>query len=205
MKVILKISDKELVNYISAEDVNDISDIWILIKNIINVYQVEYPMNWANVICQRFLSNKIIKFDEFQYHDDKELEGVADYVVDVSFKPSVCIFRIYHARQYISRIISDEHRYVFDYVNNGNCIDDFIICGINPLLDIIQCLVYQISDRQTDRNPDAQYKYGLNKDYHQTSCYENDFMQISKIRDIASKLVQNCNHELECMSEKYTK
>ena len=80
---------------------------------------------------------------------------------------------------------------------NGNCIDDFIQRGVEPLLNSVTDLKNAIKDRCKQR---------INvTEYHNTACYESDFIQISLIKELIEKLLSNCNRQLEAMSDKYTK
>ena len=79
----------------------------------------------------------------------------------------------------------------------GNCIDDFINRGIEPLLNDISNLKDSIKSRKNNRIRAIEY--------HKTNCYEQDFGQIVLIKQLAEKIVKNCNTHLERISEFYTK
>lgn len=87
--------------------------------------------------------------------------------------------------------------YVTSDDNEGNCVDDFIRRGIEPLLNNIIQLKDSIKSRKSERASAVEY--------HMTGCYEKDFGQISLIKQLAEKLVSNSNTHLERISEFYTK
>jgi len=79
----------------------------------------------------------------------------------------------------------------------GNCIDKFIEKKISS--SIINILKYRLSlrkriDNRTDNN-----------DYFSSLCYEQDFSDIRKIKEEATKLIEDCNKFLERISEQYSK
>lgn len=79
----------------------------------------------------------------------------------------------------------------------GNCVDNFLHHKIISKSNFIDELIVQIKSRQSER---------ANKlEYHQTSCYERDYLQLCLIRDTAKKLAEDCNNKLIALSEKYTK
>lgn len=79
----------------------------------------------------------------------------------------------------------------------GNCVDKFIKKRINSKL--IEILLVRSSLRN-------RYKIRENtNDYFNDICYEQDFSDIIKIRNLANELVNNCNKFLERISEQYSK
>lgn len=88
-------------------------------------------------------------------------------------------------------------KYVFKKQNKGNCIDDFLTRGLNPNLTTMKNLSDDIASRVSQRTDIIEY--------HQTPCYEEDFAQIRSIREIASRVVEICDKQLEAISDKYTK
>ena len=79
----------------------------------------------------------------------------------------------------------------------GNCIDKFIEKKISS--SIINILKYRLSlrkriDNRTDNN-----------DYFSSLCYEQDFSDIRKIKEEATKLIEDCNKFLERITEQYSK
>jgi hypothetical protein len=79
----------------------------------------------------------------------------------------------------------------------GNCVDRFIERKINKLISNLQYAKCSIIDRIQQRS--------ITHDYFNTSCYEQDFADIRKLRDEAQLLVENCNKFLERISEQYSK
>ena len=79
----------------------------------------------------------------------------------------------------------------------GNCVDKFIKKRIN--MNLIKILLVRSSLRN-------RYKIRENtNDYFNDICYEQDFSDIIKIRNLANELVNNCNKFLERISEQYSK
>jgi len=79
----------------------------------------------------------------------------------------------------------------------GNCVDKFIKKRINT--NLIKILLVRSSLRN-------RYKERENtNDYFNDICYEQDFSDIIKIRDLANELSNNCNKFLERISEQYSK
>ena len=79
----------------------------------------------------------------------------------------------------------------------GNCVDDFIRRGIETQIDTINDLIKDIKSRKELRSNLLEY--------HSSSCYEHDFRQIINIKDMAQKIINNCNKHLERSTDKYTK
>ena len=80
---------------------------------------------------------------------------------------------------------------------SGNCIDRFIRNKITSKFNFIDHLIRQIKSREKDRKDKIEY--------HQTSCYEKDYLQLCLMRDTAKKIMEDCNNKLIALSEKYTK
>lgn len=80
---------------------------------------------------------------------------------------------------------------------SGNCIDRFIRNKIISKFNFIEYLIGQIKYREKDRTDKIEY--------HQTSCYEKDYLQLCLMRDTARKMMEDCNDKLIALSEKYTK
>ena len=79
----------------------------------------------------------------------------------------------------------------------GNCVDKFIKKRINSKL--IEILLVRSSLRNR-----CKIRENTN-DYFNDICYEQDFSDIIKIRNLANELVNNCNKFLERISEQYSK
>ena len=82
-------------------------------------------------------------------------------------------------------------------INEGNCIDDFIRRGVEPLVENINDLKESIKSRVKERE--------ISISYHTTGCFERDFTEISLIKKQAEKIIENCNKHLERISEFYTR
>ena len=92
-------------------------------------------------------------------------------------------------------LISKKH-FLNDNIK-GNCVDTFIQNGLESNLDSLNNFIYEIKGRNYEREN--------SQEYHQTSCYEHDFYQLTCIKNILDKMVNLCDKQLQQMSEKYTK
>lgn len=81
--------------------------------------------------------------------------------------------------------------------NIGNYVDLFLYKKVYPKIVIVMNLYDNVKNRKDIREKSVEYC--------QTACYENDFTEISKIKDIAKQIVDDCNKQLEVMADKYTK
>lgn len=79
----------------------------------------------------------------------------------------------------------------------GNCVDRFIKNRINKRLKEFLDVCLNIRLRKKIREE--------TNDYFNTGCYETDFADIIKLRDIAKEIELNCNKFLERISEQYSK
>lgn len=79
----------------------------------------------------------------------------------------------------------------------GNCVDKFIDNRVNKRLSEILDVRLQIRHRSIERES--------LEDYFNSGCYEKDFADIRKLRNIAKELELNCNKFLERISEQYSK
>lgn len=134
----------------------------------------------------------ILKFYIGGKSDDK-----IGYEMELYYEPTMITMVAYNSVNKEQGIDCFRKSYIFDQKKNeGNCIDDFINRGVEPLLNNINELKAQIINRRQDRISAIEY--------HNTFCYEKDFAQISLIKKIAEKLVENCDKHLERISEFYT-
>ena len=79
----------------------------------------------------------------------------------------------------------------------GNCIDKFISKRLDNILVEILNLRSKIRQRRNDRENII--------DYFNSGCYEKDFSDIIKLRNISIDLTNKCNIFLERISEQYSK
>lgn len=79
----------------------------------------------------------------------------------------------------------------------GNCVDKFIENRLNKRLNELLNVRLKIRHRGIEREK--------TNDYFSTGCYEKDFADIIKLRNIAKELELNCNKFLERISEQYSK
>jgi hypothetical protein len=82
-------------------------------------------------------------------------------------------------------------------MSNGNCVDKFVKNRLDKRLNELLQTRLKISHRINERDHTI--------DYFNTGCYEQDFSDIIKLRNVASELVNNCNTFLERISEQYSK
>lgn len=165
--------------------------IWDDIKQIILKLKVN-----TNKLTYSDLANKL--WDIYYLWLDMDLPNKKyQYYIELIFEPSVIQMVAYNHVNYDKRIECFHERYIINTKNEGNCIDDFIKRGIEPLLDNINDLKESIKSRKEERI--------LSTEYHNTWCYEKDFTQISLIKKQAEKIIENCNKHLERISEFYTR
>ena len=79
----------------------------------------------------------------------------------------------------------------------GNCVDKWLKKRFDKSLSNLMNFSHLIRHRIENRSN--------TNDYFNTSCYEQDFADIRKLRDEAQLLVENCNKFLERISEQYSK
>ena len=165
-----------------------------IVKKVIEIIEDYLVDNKISYILNPYdIQEKIYKFKT----DEKITEDL-DYCHHIKTKK---INHIYYSIEYNiynkNNILVFSKQYNIIKKKEGNCFDKFIIKAINPKLYVINQYKTDILRRQKDRNE--------TNEYHSTSCYENDFSQLMKIKKEAEKLVNLCNKELEALSEKYTK
>ena len=170
-----------------------------------------YPqLVWDNIktIIESFkLNDEEIDFDSLvkeilTYDDYEEIPytyvQLYNYYIDILYEDSIIKMIAYHHGNVDQKIICFNERYIINpKTNEGNCIDDFIRRGVEPLLDNIVDLKESIKSRVSDRE--------ITTSYHTTGCYEKDFTEISLIKKQAQKIIDNCNKHLERISEFYTR
>ena len=139
--------------------------------------------------------NRMQSFDNYISQWDEEKPLWTDYVIEINFYADSIVFSGYSLKTgefvYSNRLVLNSSS------KEGNCIDDFVRRGIEPLLENINDLLDSIKSRLETRKTSIEY--------HQTGCYEMDFAQIGLIRIFANKISENCNKHLERISEHYTK
>ena len=168
------------------------------LKVVVNELKSHSKNNYDDIMLtyDNFIMRLCDRFDNYS-HNIKEGNDWINYYVDIVFEDTIIIMKAYHKDLYNKNIIAYENRYVTSLKNEGNCIDDFIVRGVQPQIDNITDLVDQIKSRLPERQ--------VTVEYHRTMCYERDFTQISLIKKMAEKIVQNCNTQLERISEFYTR
>lgn len=182
--------------------------------SVIRIYQFQNDTSTKLIakLCSIEPHNKIFKdinsiIKRYMYNIDdmiSEITNSFDNTTDESSIDYMHDIYIYDKFGYITYIIMNKHDVLIDYKkiiinrnSGGNCIDDFIDRGVYPIIESIERFCNDIN-RRIDKRTN-------NNEYHQTSCYEYDFRQIVNIKQLAEKLIRNCDKQLEAISEKYTK
>lgn len=137
-------------------------------------------------------TNRLLVFDRYSTSIE-EGEDWADFDITIQYEAnSITMIAINR-----DKVECFRKTYVISDNNEGNCVDDFVRRGVEPLLNNIIQLTDSIKSRKSERESAVEY--------HITGCYEKDFSQISLIKQLAEKLVSNSNTHLERISEFYTK
>ena len=134
--------------------------------------------------------------------NDEEIPPTYDksynYYIDILYDNSIIKIIAYNHVNIDQKIICFADRYIINpEINEGNCIDDFIRRGVEPLVENINDLKESIKSRVKERE--------ISISYHTTGCFERDFTEISLIKKQAEKIIENCNKHLERISEFYTR
>lgn len=138
------------------------------------------------------LTNRLLAFDEYSTSIE-EGEDWVDFDITIQYEEnSITMIALNR-----DKVECFRKTYVTSDNNEGNCVDDFIRRGVEPLLNNIIQLKDSIKSRKGERASAVEY--------HRTGCYEKDFGQISLIKQLAEKLVNNSNTHLERISEFYTR
>ena len=121
-----------------------------------------------------------------------------NYYIYILYDNSIIKIIAYNHVNIDQKIICFTDRYIINpEINEGNCIDDFIRRGVEPLVENINDLKESIKSRVKERE--------ISISYHSTGCFERDFTEISLIKKQAEKIIENCNKHLERISEFYTR
>ena len=143
------------------------------------------------------LIHELLNIDDY-----KEIPPTYDksynYYIDILYDNSIIKIIAYNHVNIDQKIICFTDRYIINpEINEGNCIDDFIRRGVEPLVENINDLKESIKSRVKERE--------ISISYHTTGCFERDFTEISLIKKQAEKIIENCNNHLERISEFYTR
>lgn len=143
------------------------------------------------------LVNELLYFNDYE-----EIQPTYDksynYYIDILYDNSIIKIIAYNHVNIDQKIICFTDRYIINpEINEGNCIDDFIRRGVEPLVENINDLKESIKSRVKERE--------ISISYHTTGCFERDFTEISLIKKQAEKIIENCNKHLERISEFYTR
>lgn len=166
--------------------------VWGYIKKIIKLLKDNNEIIDFNELIHEFLEIK--DYEETIYSNDQ----LYNYYIDILYDDSIIKITAYNKVNIDQKIQCFNDRYIINSITNeGNCIDDFIRRGVEPLLYNINDLKESIKSRVHDRE--------ISTAYHTTGCYERDFTEISLIKKQAEKIIENCNKHLERISEFYTR
>ena len=159
-------------------------------ENIILV--TKHIINNTNTMftCITFV-NELLKFDNYVETQEMNINS-ADYIIFITLFKDNINCRAFNE----NKVECFRKTYLLQPQTDGNCIDDFIKRGIEPLLSDISDLKDSIKSRKDDRIQLIEY--------HKSQCYEQDFSQINMIKQLAEKIVNNCNIHLERITEFYT-
>ena len=198
MKAIISLKDFENDNKETCflADIDKVKNIWKTIKKIIKNFN---NISDKVLSCQNFIY-VLLGEKEYSITHREDITDITDdikYYIDMNWYEKYITYDIYSWKNNKQRNLYEKHKLIIDPNNEGNCIDNFIRCGVSPSIDIIESLMESILARLPERQ-DAQQ-------YHQTACYEKDFTEISLLKKAAEKIVENCNTHLERISEFYTK
>ena len=147
-------------------------------------------------ITFEFLVSNLLSRNEYTNNIEMGIEWI-DYYIKVIYNNEYITILGYEANNYINNVECFNKKIIITVASNGNCIDDFIKRGIEPLLSTITDYKKSIKSRKRKRTKAIEY--------HSTACYEHDFNDIIQIKKNAEKIVENCNKHLERISEFYTK
>lgn len=167
--------------------------VWDNLKTIIKSFKDN-----DEEICFDTLITELIDIDDYEEIPSSHNIMYYNYYIDILYDDSIIRIIAYNHVNIDKQIICFTDRYIINpKTNEGNCIDDFIRRGIEPLLSNINDLKESIKSRVKDRE--------ISTSYHTTWCYERDFTEISLIKKQAEKIIENCNKHLERISEFYTR
>lgn len=178
--------------YIKTEFNGNPKLIWDNIKNIIKSFQDnDEEIDFDSLV------NELLDFDDYE-EIPPTYDQSYNYYIDILYDNSIIKIIAYNHVNIDKQIICFTDRYIINSeINEGNCIDDFIRRGVEPLLNNINDLKESIKSRVKERE--------ISVSYHTTGCYERDFTEISLIKKQAEKIIENCNKHLERISEFYTR
>jgi len=191
-------------SYIEIEDELMPKDIWEDFKKAENATHIHgnagyLPHTIKSLKC--YLTTSINKNYKYVNAENivKDLDfSEYDYILEIDWEQTIMYVHAHHKGNYEQDIMCFTDRYITDTKNNeGNCIDDFILRGVDSRIGVIHELMEDILSRLDQRQ--------VAIEYHNTGCYEKDFTQIALIKKQAQIIVDNCNKQLERIADNYTK
>lgn len=170
-----------------------LKDVWKTIKKLVKNFKITTD---KELTCQNLIYT-LLGEEDYTVGHREDIPNDIKYYIDINWYEKYITYDIYTWKNSERHNLYEKHKLIIDPNNEGNCIDNFIRCGVSPQIDIIESLIESIATRLPERQDAEQY--------HQTACYEKDFTEISLIKKAADKIVENCNTHLERISEFYTK
>ena len=156
-------------------------------------HYIKYQRDYYNSLIDKFKEKINIKFEEFSNEEEINKYNYNLIIMVACYLSSnkIEIFIENKSGLILKSKVWDCNKL------SGNCIDRFIRNKITSKFNFIDHLIRQIKSREKDRKDKIEY--------HQTSCYEKDYLQLCLMRDTAKKIMEDCNNKLIALSEKYTK
>ena len=178
--------------YIKTEFNGEPQLVWDNIKTIIDSFKHnDEEIDFDSLV------KELLTYDDYEEIPPTYIQ-LYNYYIDILYEDSIIKMTAYHKGNKDQEITCFNERYIINpETNEGNCIDDFIRRGVEPLLSNINDLKESIKSRVKDRE--------ISTSYHTTGCYEKDFTEISLIKKQTQKIIDNCNKHLERISEFYTR
>ena len=178
-------------DFIEVDTGGEPEAVWqYLMQAIKELKNDEYHDN-TSLTFEKFV-NRLLAFDRYSTSIE-EGEDWVDFDITIQYEAnSITMIAINR-----DKIECFRKTYVTSDNNEGNCVDDFVRRGVEPLVENINDLKESIKSRVKERE--------ISISYHSTGCFERDFTEISLIKKQAEKIIENCNKHLERISEFYTR
>lgn len=191
----LKLCNRNKYNiqtYILNAKYDDLNLYKYICDNIEEIYNSDNNKN-CFIEFNKQLTNNYINIINSVSENDAYLNKYDTYV-NIDIYNEYVIYNVYNK---FGTLVESKMRIINIKPKRGNCIDDFIKRGLRSNLYSLNSFIKNIDSRVIERTNC--------KEYHQTACYEKDFRQLCEIRNILNKMIENCNKQIEKISEKYTK
>lgn len=201
MKILIDIHDEDnshaLLLYDDNKQCPDLESFWhdVIKPSIKRLYDTTNNVDPLSLKKTLESDKRFSSLDDKTYDSLLYKECIALYDIEIEIHESVVDFYVMHNDENLGFVTCKSC--VFGLDIRGNCIDDFIQRIVSPNVRMMKKLCGYVLSRADDRFTAVEY--------HQTSCYEEDFAQIMQIKHIASKIANYCDKEAEAISDKYTK